>query len=211
MITLEYLKNQLNDLNPLKSNPREEFIINSAKMFLDNFNTQINKIFNNKLENNPNKEMIEKIQQEPLFEISMNFLLTLLYDENTQSIILKDEIYDEYKTGIETNKYNSITLFINLLKENKAIEEIYNGNRLIEYKIKDKRVIDNITEYNNSLEESKNNFKILENNKYNKFLEKFSKEKLSGKSDEELISKFEKEIGNMCIEMMNDITKVVNG
>lgn len=210
MITLEYLKNQLNDLNPLKSNPKEQFVIDSAKMFLSNFNKQINKLYNNKLTNTPTKEMIEKIEQEPLFELSMNFILTLLYDENTQNIILKDDIYDEYKLGETTNNYNSITLFINLLKNDNAIEKVYEGNNLLEYKVKDERIINNIIEYNNSLEETKNQFKILENNKYNKFLEKFSKEKLEGKTDEELINKFEKEIGNMCIEMMNDITKVVN-
>lgn len=211
MITLDYLKNQMNDLNPLKSNPREEFVINSAKMFLDNFNKQINKLYNNKLENNPNEEMIKKIEKEPLFEISMNFLLTLLYDENTHTIILKDEIYDEYEKGIKNKEYNSMTLFINLLRLNNTIEEINNDTRLLEFKVKDERIINNINTYNNDLEIYKKAFKTLNNDKYDKYIQKFSKEKLEGKTDEELMSKFEKEIGNICIEMMNDITKAVNG
>lgn len=211
MITLDYLKNQMNDLNPLKSNPREEFVINSAKMFLDNFNKQINKLYNNKLENNPNEEMIKKIEKEPLFEISMNFLLTLLYDENTHTIILKDEIYDEYEKGIKSKEYNSMTLFINLLRLNNTIEEINNDTRLLEFKVKDERIINNINTYNNDLEIYKKAFKTLNNDKYDKYIQKFSKEKLEGKTDEELMSKFEKELGNICIEMMNDITKAVNG
>lgn len=211
MITLDYLKNQMNDLNPLKSNPREEFVINSAKMFLDNFNKQINKLYNNKLENNPNEEMIKKIEKEPLFEISMNFLLTLLYDENTHTIILKDEIYDEYEKGIKNKEYNSMTLFINLLRLNNTIEEINNDTRLLEFKVKDERIINNINTYNNDLEIYKKAFKTLNNDKYDKYIQKFSKEKLEGKTDEELMSKFEKELGNICIEMMNDITKAVNG
>lgn len=210
MINLENLKKQMNDLNPLKNNPREEFVINSAKMFLDNFNKQIGKLFNNKLTNNPDKEMIEKIQTEPLFEISMNFILTLLYDENNKSIVLKDEIYDEYKLGKTTNSFNGVTLFINLLEGSNSITEKYKDESLIEYKIIDERVINNILEYNNSLEISKNAFKKLDNEKYDKYIKKFSKEKLEGKTDEELIKKFDKELGDMCIEMMNDITKVVN-
>lgn len=211
MINLENLKNQMRDLNPLKNNPREEFVINSAKMFLKNFNKEIVKLFNNKLTNNPDKEMIEKILNEPLFEISMNFVLTLLYDENNKSIVLKDEIYDEYKLGKTTNKFNGVTLFINLLEQNNSIEEKYKDESLIEYKIKDERVINNIQEYNNTLEINKNAFQTLNNEKYDKYIKKFSKEKLNGKTDEELIKKFDKELGDMCIEMMNDITKVVNG
>lgn len=210
MINLENLKKHMSDLNPLKNNPREEFVINSAKMFLDNFNKQIGKLFNNKLTNNPDKEMIEKIQTEPLFEISMNFILTLLYDENNKSIVLKDEIYDEYKLGKTTNSFNGVTLFINLLEGSNSITEKYKDESLIEYKIIDERVINNILEYNNSLEISKNAFKKLDNEKYDKYIKKFSKEKLEGKTDEELIKKFDKELGDMCIEMMNDITKVVN-
>lgn len=211
MINLENLKNQMRDLNPLKNNPREEFVINSAKMFLKNFNKEIVKLFNNKLTNNPDKEMIEKILNEPLFEISMNFVLTLLYDENNKSIVLKDEIYDEYKLGKTTNKFNGVTLFINLLEQNNSIEEKYKDESLIEYKVKDERVINNIQEYNNILEINKNAFQTLNNEKYDKYIKKFSKEKLNGKTDEELIKKFDKELGDMCIEMMNDITKVVNG
>lgn len=211
MINLENLKNQMRDLNPLKNNPREEFVINSAKMFLKNFNKEIVKLFNNKLTNNPDKEMIEKILNEPLFEISMNFVLTLLYDENNKSIVLKDEIYDEYKLGKTTNKFNGVTLFINLLEQNNSIEEKYKDESLIEYKVKDERVINNIQEYNNTLEINKNAFQTLNNEKYDKYIKKFSKEKLNGKTDEELIKKFDKELGDMCIEMMNDITKVVNG
>lgn len=217
MIDYEFLNKQINNFNPFKEDPRQKHIREMASMFLDNLNNSFARIYkeqtNKELTNEPTDDMIKFTTTNELAVIGMSNILSLIYDSSSNCLVLEDMLYDEHQKSITSNKFNALLLWTRIFSKLNMIElkKHDKENKLLEYKVLDNKLVNNLYEFSEyDLQSIRNSSKIIDLKKYDKYLGKYNEKDLKGKSDKEITIMAEKDMNNLLVEMMNDITKVMN-
>lgn len=217
MIDYELLNKQINSFNPFKEDPRQKHIREMASMFLDNLNNAMAKIYREQtkkeITNEPSDDMIKFTTSNELAVIGMSSILSLIYEPTTNCLILEDMVYDEHQKAITSNKFNALLLWTRIFSKLKMIKlnKHDKDNKQLEYKVLDKKLVQNIYEFSEyDLQSIRNSSKTFDLKKYDKYLSKYNEKDLKGKSDKEINEMAEKDMNNLLVEMMNDITKVLN-
>jgi hypothetical protein len=217
MIDYEFINKQIQSFNPLKQNPRDRLIQEQINAFMKEMNAYLAKAFqeqyNKPISNYPTDEMVKFTTENQLATLCMSNALCLLYDEDSNCIVFNGCVYDEHQRGIGNDEFNALLLWTRIFAKIGSIELVKHDKeaKLIEFKVLDKRLVNNLIEYvETDIKEVRERLKSFKMEKYAKYLDKYENEKdLKKLNDEQLNEKFGKDMNNLMVEMMNDISRIM--
>lgn len=217
MIDYELLNKQIQSFNPIKMNPRDRLLQEQIDSFMKAMNEQIAKTYleqNNKpISNYPTDEMIKFTSENEISTLCMSNLLSMVYDENSGNIVLEGPVYDLHQRGIGNEEFNALLLWTRVFAKIGSIELVKHdeGNKLIEFKVVDKNLVQNLVEYNEiDLKEIRENLSKLNMQNYSKYLDKYAdKDRFKNMSEKEKEQIVERDITDLLMQMMNDVQRTM--
>lgn len=210
----EYLKN----LNPFKEDPRETRIKEMAKYMLANLNKTLAKIYYNtrgkNISNYPTDEMISFVTTDRLSTLGMTQVLSMIYDEQENCFILSDILYDEHQKSLTTDsEFNSLLLWTRIFSKQNMIElkEHNKENKLIKYKVLDKRIVENLKEFSmKDLEEMRKIMQQADMKQFENIASKYDAEFLKNKSAQEIEEIATRDAQVIIENFMNNVNGILN-
>ena len=212
----QYLK----DFSFMKENPLEKRTQEMCQALLIQINNTLKENYEKetgkKISNYPTDEMIEFTSTNEASTFYMSNVLSMIYDENSECFVLSDALYDEHQRGIKSDDdFNSLILWTRIFSKENMIElkEHNKEKKYLTYKVLDKRIVNNIIEYNTQdLDEMK---KILMQTNLSedmkKIFSKYDENFVKGKSDREIQDIAEKDCHYLIQNMMTQISSILNG
>lgn len=217
MIDYELINKQIQSFNPMKQNPKDRLIQEQINAFMKEMNAYLAKAYleqyKKPISNYPTDDMIKFTTENQLATLCMSNALCLVYDEESNCLVFNGIVYDEHQRGIDSNEFNALLLWTRIFAKIGSIElkKHDKENKLIEFTVLDKRLVNNLVEYvETDIKEVREKLKELKMEKYAKYLDKYADEKEMKKlDDEKLMEKFNGDMNNLIVEMMNDISRIM--
>lgn len=211
------INDYIKDFNPIKDNPTEKRTQEMCKSLLTQINKTIKDIYekeyNKTISNYPTDDMIKFTSTNEISTLNMSNVLSFIYDEESQCLILSDILYDEHQKSIDTDEFNSLLLWTRIFSKQNMIrlEEHNKEKKYLSYKVIDKQMISNIIDYNNKdLKDIKDLLsKIDLDETTQKIIDKYSDKNLKNKSEKEIISMSEKDCYDLLQNTMIQISSIL--
>lgn len=211
------INDYIKDFNPIKDNPTEKRTQEMCKSLLTQINKTIKDIYekeyNKTISNYPTDDMIKFTSTNEISTLNMSNVLSFIYDEESECLILSDILYDEHQKSIDTDEFNSLLLWTRIFSKQNMIrlEEHNKEKKYLSYKVIDKQMISNIIDYNNKdLKDIKDLLsKIDLDETTQKIIDKYSDKNLKNKSEKEIISMSEKDCYDLLQNTMIQISSIL--
>lgn len=211
----QYLK----DFSFMKENPLEKRTQEMCKSLLIQINNTLKELYEKdtgkKISNYPTDDMIAFTSTNKASTFYMSNVLSMIYDEQSECFVLSDILYDEHQRGVKNDDFNSLILWTRIFSKENMIElkEHNKEKKYLAYKVLDKRIVKNITEYNEQDLESLKNLLSQTNlsNDIKKIYEKYDEKFIKSKSEKELEDIAYKDCNYIMQNIMTQISSMLNG